>query len=221
LLMRLVQLPWFRQGYMPDWLRLLLISLLEPKQELQVREAISSFFREGLDQNIGEDPIAIAIPHTRKIAPLIPGLYKEVEKELEEDSPLREYIFAGFLKYGKLAVRVPGLGNLTKRKFMPMPPGVLLAILLFSFFTVGIFSILMMIDIIGEIFQALRASGRKPSYRKAKDDSDSQLPRPKITADVLLAVALLALFSWGAYLVIFILDEWAARRAMKRKRLKR
>lgn len=50
-LTRLARLPWFRFGYMPDWIRLPLVESFLPEQEIQVREVISnllSFSQDGI-----------------------------------------------------------------------------------------------------------------------------------------------------------------------------
>ncbi len=50
-LTRLARLPWFRFGYMPDWIRLPLVESFLPEQEKQVREIISnllSFSQDGI-----------------------------------------------------------------------------------------------------------------------------------------------------------------------------
>lgn len=48
-LTRLARLPWFRFGYMPDWIRLPLIESFLPEQEIQVREVISNLLSSSQD----------------------------------------------------------------------------------------------------------------------------------------------------------------------------
>ena len=119
----LVRLPWFRHGWMPDWLRLQLIADLPPERETGIREKLELLLanfiqnpRKGFQLSFVPDP-----------APAKPGRWQQWREKLgsrlrqwqrrrllrffiktsPEDSPLRDYVFLNFISDSKLAVAVP------------------------------------------------------------------------------------------------------------------
>jgi hypothetical protein len=121
----LVRLPWFRQGNWPDWLRERLIADLPLEKERVTRQALQELLLSAL-----ENPADFALTVARKTAEQEEGrlkrwmrslsakarsLYKRevlrsLIKEAAPDSPLRDYVFLGFLsgnKTDRLSVSVP------------------------------------------------------------------------------------------------------------------
>ena len=126
-LLRLIRLPWFRYGSMPDWLRLRLIESFTPQQEATVRQTIETMLLTALEHPLEGIPLELAEPEPadvnwwqrlnakwderrqkRRIEDLI-------EKEIkDEDSPLNDFVFLGFLSGGRarrLTVKLPELLN--------------------------------------------------------------------------------------------------------------
>ena len=91
--MKLARLPWFRYGYMPDWLRAPLIEELTAQQkDKEVHATIEKLLKTiGLDKN-SEAFIKIA---------------SEQPKRLTKHNPLKEQVFLGFMANNKLAVKAP------------------------------------------------------------------------------------------------------------------
>ncbi len=125
-LLRLIRLPWFRYGSMPDWLRLRLIESFTPEQETTVRQTIETMLLSALDHPQEGIPLEIA-----EHPPAEPGNWLQrlrakwhdwrqrkkladfIEHEPEE-SPLKDFVFLGFLsgnRARRLTVKLPELLN--------------------------------------------------------------------------------------------------------------
>lgn len=109
-LTKLVQLPWFRYGTMPDWLRLQLVGDLEGDQEHEVRQALGDLLISSTDGVC--DPIELEIL-TRRVSPHVRR--KQGNKLLHDyvrahpESLLHDYVLLTFMsgrKPGRLAVDV-------------------------------------------------------------------------------------------------------------------
>ena len=103
----IARLPWFRYGYMPDWLRLALISKLPPQQEDEVRQVLRSFLVAQSDDQGSVGKLEFRIwQHSNvlwRLAQLLPLFGKAPEA-----SSLQDYIFQEFMVGHKvLAVRIP------------------------------------------------------------------------------------------------------------------
>ena len=106
----LARLPWFRYGYMPDWLRLWLLSELPRHQEDEVRQLLRSFLVAKPDEqgSVGRWQLEIAGQYSNVVSRLVQPLLRLFSGEAPEDSPLRDYIFQEFMAGRKgLAVRMP------------------------------------------------------------------------------------------------------------------
>ena len=106
----LARLPWFRYGYMPDWLRLWLVSELPRHQEDEVRQLLRSFLVAKPDEqgSVGRWQLEIARQYSNVVSRLVQPLLRLFSGEAPEDSPLRDYIFQEFMAGRKgLAVRMP------------------------------------------------------------------------------------------------------------------
>lgn len=133
----LVRLPWFRQGNMPDWLRLRLISALPKKYEQLTRQALIellesslekpgiSFFKlpytKGEGRN-GREPVAKG---------LLEGLIKSAQvwsslkrwqaliRTESQRSPLRDYVFLTFMSGRKPQKLSLSLSDALRRVMFP------------------------------------------------------------------------------------------------------
>ena len=106
----LARLPWFRYGYMPDWLRSWLIYELPRQQEDEVRKLLRSFLVAKPDErgSVGRWQLKIARQHSNVVSRLAQPLLRLLSREAPADSPLRDYIFQEFIAGRKrLAVRMP------------------------------------------------------------------------------------------------------------------
>jgi hypothetical protein len=89
-LAKLARLPWFRYGYMPDWLRAQLVKELPPKQKKRIH-AISQDFLQPTSDTSQKDSQEIATESSRS----------RTKSGLSKD-----YVFATFMK-DNLSVEVP------------------------------------------------------------------------------------------------------------------
>ena len=106
----LAQLPWFRHGYMPDWLRRRLLDSMPKPAEQTTRRALDSLL---LSSVLGESADA-ALEIARGGSPVLSRLGRAVRRVLNQapDAPdeLRDYVYVRFMsgrKARRLAVRVP------------------------------------------------------------------------------------------------------------------
>jgi formylglycine-generating enzyme required for sulfatase activity/uncharacterized protein with von Willebrand factor type A (vWA) domain len=122
-LLRLVRLPWFRYGTMPDWLRSELLASFTDAQETQVRRVIEDLLRhvltkpgEAISLEVVAPPEAQAQGWRRLTAELQQWRQRrELHRLLQaqpEESPLRDQVFLSFLvgeRPPRLAVQAPEL----------------------------------------------------------------------------------------------------------------
>jgi formylglycine-generating enzyme required for sulfatase activity len=89
----LARLPWFRSGYIPDWLRVYLIKELTRKQEQEIRTALKNLLNQVNDTSGNGLKLSIA---------------KMSVKTIAEDSLLQDYLFLDFMtKPSLLDLKVP------------------------------------------------------------------------------------------------------------------
>jgi hypothetical protein len=119
----LVRLPWFRQGVMPDWLRLRLISEMSTERELTVRRELEILLtgflrgsRKGFHLSVVPEPIKVkdgwlSSNFKRGYARLAGWKRKRwlryFIRNAPEKSPLRDYVFMNFMSGSKLALSMP------------------------------------------------------------------------------------------------------------------
>ena len=102
---RLFHLPWFRFGYMPDWLRENLLSRLTRKKKSYARGKLQELLVTGVQGETSRFQIEIAKQHRRFLPQLSNSLLYLIAKEAEEESPMKDYIFLSFMvKKPKLAI---------------------------------------------------------------------------------------------------------------------
>jgi hypothetical protein len=88
----LARLPWMRAGYMPDWLRGLLMANLPAEKEAAVRERLGRMVVDLVRQRErDEKPIASALDIAKSLTAL------DVARAAPEGSPLGDRVFLGFL----------------------------------------------------------------------------------------------------------------------------
>jgi hypothetical protein len=106
----LVRLPWFRHGFMPDWLRIRLISELTEQQEESVRSALAALLVTAVQGPVDSFQLEIAREHRGSLSALAKPLLRLLAKEAPGDSALKDYVFQSFMtgrEPGRLAVRLP------------------------------------------------------------------------------------------------------------------
>jgi formylglycine-generating enzyme required for sulfatase activity len=92
-LTNLARLPWFRSGYIPDWLRVDLIKELTQEQEQEIRTALKNLLNQVNHTSGNGWKLSIA---------------KTSVKTIYEDSPLQDYLFLDFMtKPSLLDLKVP------------------------------------------------------------------------------------------------------------------
>jgi hypothetical protein len=107
LLAKLVRLPWFRYGYMPNWLRKQLVQDLSLSQEREIRTALQTLLLTALDNPSLGFSLEIAKPTktTRFSARQLLQRLKISKQDAKDDS-LRDYVFPAFMA-SPLAVKIP------------------------------------------------------------------------------------------------------------------
>jgi formylglycine-generating enzyme required for sulfatase activity len=125
-LRNLAQLPWFRYGSIPDWLRICLIETLTEAQKQAIRHALQALLVKAIQGPGGGLQLEIAAMSDRFLS----GITQVVSQEAPEGSPLRDYLFISFMtKQPLLAVRVSDNfsrliskrnGKISRRQFLQM-----------------------------------------------------------------------------------------------------
>lgn len=107
-LLHLVRLPWFRFGYMPDWIRIALIENFTTKQEIYTRTALSEmlatpFNNKGFDLNFSSNPNSSIETRYRRF---LIALFRNSQPE----SIYEDYVFTKFIfnsKKQRISVKLP------------------------------------------------------------------------------------------------------------------
>ncbi|MEK7830037.1 MAG: SUMF1/EgtB/PvdO family nonheme iron enzyme, partial [Acidobacteriota bacterium] len=124
--LRLVRLPWFRYGKMPDWLRERLIADFQPEQEANIRKIIADLLRKVLTNPL--EPLTLEFAEAEKPTERWKAFWQRAlerfkqwrqRRELyrllqaqDEESPLRDFVFLSFLagqSRKRLSVNPPDL----------------------------------------------------------------------------------------------------------------
>lgn len=131
LLAELIQLPWLRQGQMPQWLRLRLVADLSPASEALARQAYAELLgsagaAEGFLLQVASDDAALtrgarlraAVQRWRQHAH-----GQDAARRSHPDSPLRDYAFVSFMRGdrpGQLEMEAPASwSRLFERGWLP------------------------------------------------------------------------------------------------------
>ncbi|WP_375467177.1 formylglycine-generating enzyme family protein [uncultured Nostoc sp.] len=94
----LARLPWFRYGYIPNWLRVYLISTLTPEQQQIIRNALQNLLITSVQGSTSKFQLEIAKQYHSLLPKLANPILNLLSKKAAIDSPLRDYIFLGFMK---------------------------------------------------------------------------------------------------------------------------
>ena len=105
-LVKLARLPWFRYGYMPDWLRKQLIKELSLHQEHKIRTTLYNRLLETSDKPLSDSCFEIAKPQQNTLSVLAQWLLSMWAKKASKNSPLHDHVFMTFMG-DKLAVKIP------------------------------------------------------------------------------------------------------------------
>jgi hypothetical protein len=108
-LAKLVRLPWFRYGYMPDWLRKQLIADLPLEQEGKVRTALQALLLTTFEKPLESFHLDVAEQETA-LSALAKRVFSKLTKKGEKNSPLRDYVFKSFIT-DDLALKLPKIVN--------------------------------------------------------------------------------------------------------------
>ena len=123
----IARLPWFRYGYMPDWLRLLLIADLSPEQDRDIREKLDQLLVSAVSGSVSGMQLEIAEDYSNYVSKITKPLLKLFDNKLSKNSPLRDYIFQKFMisKNENLAVKLPRKLVFTSNKMAKWLQGLL------------------------------------------------------------------------------------------------
>ena len=118
-LAKLARLPWFRYGYMPDWLREQLIKELSLPKEHEIRTALYNRLLETSDKPLSDFNLEIAKSQQNTLSTLVQQLLPKWAKKVPKNSPLHDHVFMTFMG-DKLAVKIPKiLRNLFSQPEIP------------------------------------------------------------------------------------------------------
>ena len=104
-LAKLAHLPWFRYGYMPDWLREQLIKDLFLPQERKIRKALYDLFLQGSEKPLSDFSFEIAEKQKDTLYALSKRIWSKWVKKTPKNRSLKEHIFLTFMN-DPLAVKV-------------------------------------------------------------------------------------------------------------------
>jgi hypothetical protein len=114
LLFALNRLVWFRESYMPEWLRRALLREMSREREAQVRGALQSVLISALRGEVSGLELQIARQHIHAVSRLLRPILDRLSKTAEPGSPFKDRVFLSFLS-GRTAVSVPdALKNLLR-----------------------------------------------------------------------------------------------------------
>lgn len=106
LYLQLMRLPWFREGWMPEWLREKLIAELPPPRASQVRELLEGLLLSSLRGEISELELRVAQKQPAAVSRLLKGIVPKLSRSAPPDSALADTVFISFLT-GRTAVPLP------------------------------------------------------------------------------------------------------------------
>ncbi|MGA1131139.1 MAG: formylglycine-generating enzyme family protein [Prochlorotrichaceae cyanobacterium] len=115
----LATLPWCRAGYLPDWLRRILITRLSAATEEQIRITLQKLLVTAVSGTEGNLHLKIAQPQQSTLLTRLANALVRRGSRQTVDSPLRDYIFMEFMtrNRSKLALQLPN----TWRKLQHWP----------------------------------------------------------------------------------------------------
>ncbi|MCC5610399.1 serine hydrolase [Nostoc sp. CHAB 5834] len=94
----LARLPWLRYGYMPDWLRVYLITTLSQEQQQIIRSVLQDLLITSVQGSVSKLQLEIAKQYPNLLPKLVNPILDILSKKATTNSPLKDYIFLGFMK---------------------------------------------------------------------------------------------------------------------------
>jgi formylglycine-generating enzyme required for sulfatase activity len=94
----LARLPWLRYGYMPDWLRVYLITTLSQEQQQIIRIVLQNLLITAVQGSVSKLQLEIARDYTSLLPKLANPILDILSQKAAVDSPLKDYIFLGFMR---------------------------------------------------------------------------------------------------------------------------
>ncbi|HTU44089.1 MAG TPA: hypothetical protein VMF91_03465 [Bryobacteraceae bacterium] len=107
----LFRLPWFKAGYMPDWLRLYLVSGLSQEDLAFVRGVLNRLWLSAASGSDKAINLEIAHKHQGALTELARSVFRKMARRSTAVSPLRDHVFASVMlgrSLERLGVRIPG-----------------------------------------------------------------------------------------------------------------
>jgi TRAP-type C4-dicarboxylate transport system permease small subunit len=124
-LIDLAVLPWFRYGFMPDWLRDRLIATLSPFQEKAIRTALQELLITAVQGSVMKQQLLVAKQHHSYLPRLANPILRILSGRADDDSSLRDYIFLSFMTgQPKLAIRASDDFARLFKKSKPKPESI-------------------------------------------------------------------------------------------------
>ncbi len=104
----LARLPWFRYGYIPNWLRVRLISSLTRQERQTIRTVLQDLLVVAIQGSVDKLHLEVAKQHHSWLPNLANAMLLLLLKKVSSDSALRDYLFLSFMtRQPKLAFEVP------------------------------------------------------------------------------------------------------------------
>jgi WD40 repeat protein len=119
-LKRLICLPWFKNGSMPDWLRKILIKEMPLKKEKHIRKVLFQLFLTSNDNPINNFSIEYAVIKKGTTNILSKSFFKRKNLLNMDNSIFSDYIFVSFMG-DYLSVRLPKIISIIRPKFIDKP----------------------------------------------------------------------------------------------------
>jgi hypothetical protein len=100
------RLVWFRQGHMPNWLRIALLNSMSPEAERETRSALEGLLIGALSGDISKADVQIAQEHKEVVSRLMRPIIRRLAATAEPGGPFGDRVFLAFLS-GRNAIGVP------------------------------------------------------------------------------------------------------------------
>ena len=93
----LARLPWFRHGYMPDWLREHFIEHLEEWEEVAIRDAFNVMMIRPVKGDMSEADIKIALEEPQSLRAIAKRVIQRDRNKQPRGSAWEDYVFLDFM----------------------------------------------------------------------------------------------------------------------------
>ncbi|BAY41494.1 hypothetical protein NIES2111_58900 (plasmid) [Nostoc sp. NIES-2111] len=103
----LARLPWLRYGYIPDWLRIYLITTLSQEQQQIIRSVLQDLLVTAVQGSVSKLQLKIAQQYPNILPNLVKPILHLLSKKFSDNSQLQDYIFLAFMaKKSVLSIKV-------------------------------------------------------------------------------------------------------------------